>query len=291
MAGREAGSPGELIAGHMDQVKSQWAASEVAAVTSFQSTVPPRQRPDLPLVSQPCAWRVFCQHLSATRKDRACKNQGSVFNIIMTALKTVIITQNEREKRRTSLGKLWGEKTDHTLLFYHHRSLQKLIHFTLGAQPAETWCPNRRSCNPRYRVWGLCGSHPIHMGQDPVPGNPISVLHLQCVLSPRWVPTSELRVLTWLTCGPFSSLHRVAFTWGQAPLCGLLLCVLLSENLWWCHINITAYPLSNPRGHHCLVSPTLSSDNLIHNLIVILYWSTVGFCCLFRCIWTWFSYT
>ena len=195
MAGREAGSPGELIAGHMDQVKSQWAASEVAAVTSFQSTVPPRQRPDLPLVSQPCAWRVFCQHLSATRKDRACKNQGSVFNIIMTALKTVIITQNEREKRRTSLGKLWGEKTDHTLLFYHHRSLQKLIHFTLGAQPAETWCPNRRSCNPRYRVWGLCGSHPIHMGQDPEPRDPISALYLQCVLSPWRFPMSELGVL------------------------------------------------------------------------------------------------
>ena len=53
MAGREAGSPGELIAGHTDQVKSQWAASEVAAVISFQSTIPPQQRPDLALVSQP----------------------------------------------------------------------------------------------------------------------------------------------------------------------------------------------------------------------------------------------
>ena len=105
MAGREAGSPGELIAGHTDQVKSQWAASEVAAVISFQSTIPPQQRPDLALVSQPCAWCVFCQHFSGTRKDQACKNQGSVLNIITTALKTVTVTQNEREKRRTSLGK------------------------------------------------------------------------------------------------------------------------------------------------------------------------------------------
>ena len=105
MAGREAGSPGELIAGHTDQVKSQWAASEVAAVISFQSTFPPQQRPDLALVSQPCAWCVFCQHFSGTRKDQACKNQGSVLNIITTALKTVTVTQNEREKRRTSLGK------------------------------------------------------------------------------------------------------------------------------------------------------------------------------------------
>ena len=39
MAGREAGSPGELIAGHVDQAKSQRAAGEVAAVISFQSTL------------------------------------------------------------------------------------------------------------------------------------------------------------------------------------------------------------------------------------------------------------
>ena len=32
MARREAGSPGELIAGHMDQAKGRWAAGEVAAV-------------------------------------------------------------------------------------------------------------------------------------------------------------------------------------------------------------------------------------------------------------------
>ena len=76
--GRDAGSPGELIAGHMDQINGQWAAGEVAAVISFQSTVPPQQRPDLPsspsppLVSQPSG--VFSQHLSGTRKDRACQN-------------------------------------------------------------------------------------------------------------------------------------------------------------------------------------------------------------------------
>ena len=67
MAGREAGSPGELIAGHRDQAKSQSAAGDVAAVISFQSTVPPQQRPDLALASQPSG--VFSQHLSGTRKD------------------------------------------------------------------------------------------------------------------------------------------------------------------------------------------------------------------------------
>ena len=40
--GREAGSPGELTAGHTDQAKSQWAAGDVAAGISFQSTAPPR---------------------------------------------------------------------------------------------------------------------------------------------------------------------------------------------------------------------------------------------------------
>ena len=144
MAGREAGSPGELIAGHTDQVKSQWAASEVAAVISFQSTFPPQQRPDLALVSQPCAWCVFCQHFSGTRKDQACKNQGSVLNIITTALKTVTVTQNEREKRRTSLGKSDWPYTS----FYHHRSLQKLTHFTLGAQPAVTWVLTKGCATP-----------------------------------------------------------------------------------------------------------------------------------------------
>ena len=57
--GREAGSPGELTAGHTDQAKSQWAAGDVAAGISFQSIIPTQQRPDLPLVSQPCTWRVF----------------------------------------------------------------------------------------------------------------------------------------------------------------------------------------------------------------------------------------
>ena len=109
MVGREAGSPGELIAGHMDQTKGQWAAGEVAAVVSFWLTIPPQERPDLALVSQPCVWCVFCQHLSGTRKDRACQNQDSVFNIIMTAVETVNITQNQREERRTSLGQC-GER-------------------------------------------------------------------------------------------------------------------------------------------------------------------------------------
>ena len=59
MARREAGLLGQLIAGHMDQAKGQWAAGEVAAVISFQSIIPLQQRADLPLVFQPCIWCVF----------------------------------------------------------------------------------------------------------------------------------------------------------------------------------------------------------------------------------------
>ena len=53
MEGREAGSHGELNAGHMDQTKIQWAVGEVAAVFACQSTVPPQQRPDLPSSPSP----------------------------------------------------------------------------------------------------------------------------------------------------------------------------------------------------------------------------------------------
>ena len=97
----------------------------------------------------------------------------------------------------------------------------------------------------------------------------------QCGLSPLRFLTSELRVLPWLTSGPFSSLHLVTFTWGQVHLSGLLLCVVLSENLWWCQINIKAHPFSNPQGYHCLVSPRRISGTLICNLIFVLCWSQV----------------
>ena len=40
---KRAGLPGQLIAGHMDQAKSQWAAGEVSAVLSFQQSVHAQQ--------------------------------------------------------------------------------------------------------------------------------------------------------------------------------------------------------------------------------------------------------
>ena len=101
---KAAGLSGQLIAGHMDQAKSQWAAGEVAAVLSFQQSVHAQQRLDLPLVSSPESG-VFLQHLSRTTKDRDCQHQGSVFNITMTAIRTVTITENLRERG----GLLWDK--------------------------------------------------------------------------------------------------------------------------------------------------------------------------------------
>ena len=132
---------------------------------------------------------VFSPHLGGTRKNQACQVQGSVQQFIMTAIKTVNSTQNQRGKRRAFLWQEWGEETDPTSFYHPKRS--PLVS-TLGAQPAETWCPNPGSWDPRARVWGSCGSH---MGQDPVPGDHISALYLQCVLSPLRLPTSELQVL------------------------------------------------------------------------------------------------
>ena len=147
--------------------------------------------------------------------------------------------------------------------FYHPRRLPQLTHFYLKDPTSGNWCPVQGSCHPRCRawggsvtletvdlcprcqVWGLCGSHPSCMGQDPIPGDPTSALYLQCVLSPLRFPVSELRMLPWLTHGPFPSCHLVTFIWGQALLSELLLCVLLSENLWWCDSHIIAYHIPN----------------------------------------------
>ena len=154
---------------------------------------------------------MFFQHPSGTRKDLVYQNQGSVFNIIMTVVKTVNFTQNQVEER-TSQGQVWGQETDPLLSTVPGDYRNPLVS-TLGAQPAETWCPNQGLWDPpRCEVWGggvtlesveVCPQvqvlrimwvSPTH-GQESVPRNPISHFYLQCVLSPRRFPTSELRVL------------------------------------------------------------------------------------------------
>ena len=164
----------------MDQAKSQWAAGEVAAVISFQLTSLLSRDQTSPSSPSPASG-VFSQHLSGTRKDRACQNQGSVFNIIKTAVKTVNITQNQREEMRTSLEQVWGEETDPTLLSTIPGGYRNPLVFALGAQAAETWGPNQGSCDPWCWDLGLCGSHPFHVGQDPVYTETTCLLFTCCV--------------------------------------------------------------------------------------------------------------
>ena len=77
-----------------------------------------------------------------------------MFNIIKTAVKTVNITQTQREETRTSLEQVWGEETDPTLLSTIPGGYRNPLVFSLGAQAAETWCPNQWSGGPKWRVWG-----------------------------------------------------------------------------------------------------------------------------------------
>ena len=113
VVGREAGLLGELIAGTWIR-KKPMGSGEVAAVTSFRSTVLLSRDQPCPSPSSPASG-AFSQLLSGTRKDRACRNQGSALSMIMTAVETVNITE-PKGKGRTSLGQC-GERSP-TLHFF-----------------------------------------------------------------------------------------------------------------------------------------------------------------------------
>ena len=94
--------------------KKPMGSGEVAAVTSFRSTVLLSRDQPCPSPSSPASG-AFSQLLSGTRKDRACQNQGSALSMIMTAVETVNITE-PKGKGRTSLGQC-GERRP-TLHFF-----------------------------------------------------------------------------------------------------------------------------------------------------------------------------
>ena len=155
---------------------------------------------------------MFSQHLSGTRNDQACQNQGSVFNIIKIAVKTVNITENQKEERKTSLGKASGEETDPTFLSTILGDYRSPLVSTLGTQQRPGVLTKGRATpgagsgevvSP-WRVWKCApvqalrivwpSPHPRGSGSC-VHGDHMSALSLQCVLSPRRFPASELRVL------------------------------------------------------------------------------------------------
>ena len=146
-----AGLPGQLIAGHMDQAKSQKAAGCCCDLVPVDGLY--YQRPELPLVFQPS---VCCVFMTTKRNNQRlkCKHQGGVFNIIRKAVKAVNITEKQTEKRRMSLGQVWGKETDLILQSTQPGGHRDSLVSTIGAQPAETWCPDQGSCHPRCRVLG-----------------------------------------------------------------------------------------------------------------------------------------
>ena len=120
------------------QVRSLlWSPSGQLSLLSREQTCPSSSSP---------ASGVFSQHFREN-KNQACQNQGSVFNIIMTPVKTINITQNQREKRRTSLGQC-GERRPTLPLYAVPGGYRNPLVFTLGAQAAETWCPNHGQGTP-----------------------------------------------------------------------------------------------------------------------------------------------
>ncbi|CAI9177562.1 unnamed protein product [Rangifer tarandus platyrhynchus] len=67
------------------------AGARQAAAASFRVTVPTLRRQTWPSASSSVPG-VFSRHLSETTSDHACQNQGRVFDIITTAVKTAHIT-------------------------------------------------------------------------------------------------------------------------------------------------------------------------------------------------------
>ena len=115
-----------------------------------------------------------CFHSTAAgQKSLGPQHRGSVFNITMTAVRTVNITEN-RGERGGLLGDKSGKETDTSIC--QARRLQELTPFPVGAQPAETGVTLTKglptkgagsgrgpllrlwTCDPRCRV---LGGHPV----------------------------------------------------------------------------------------------------------------------------------
>ena len=163
---------------------------------SFQSALFSEEtRPAL--ISLPCAG-VFSLRLSGTRKDRACQSQGSVFNISMTAIKTVNITAEPRVKKKKKedfSGASVGRGDQPYAYFSHPSSYRNPFVSTSGTKPAETRCPNQELW-AQVESLGIVRVSPLPRGSGScVHRDHVSALYLQCVLFPLRFSMSELRVL------------------------------------------------------------------------------------------------
>ena len=144
-----AGLPGQLIVGHMDQAKSQKVAVCCCDLVTVDRPYSAETRP-APCLPALCPTGFLST--SAGQEDRACQNQGCVFNVIVTAVK--VVNRQNQGKEEDFSGASLGRGDQLYTSFYHPRKLQEPTCFRLGAHPAETWCPNQGLCHPRCRVWG-----------------------------------------------------------------------------------------------------------------------------------------
>ena len=156
----------------------------------------------------------------------------------MTSVKTVNITKNQREGRRTSLGKASGEETNPILLSTILRDYRNPLVSTLGAQQRPGVLTKGRGTPssgsggggvtlesvegcPQVQGLGIVwvSPHP-HGSGSCVHRDHTSALYLQCVLSPQipsiWIEAVSL-VNLWSFS--FSSPCRLHMRSG-----GLLLC-------------------------------------------------------------------
>ena len=125
---------------------------------SSQQTVQLSRDQSCPLSSGPESG-VFLQHLCGTTKAQDRHQQGSVFNIIMAAVKTA---PHGTEGTGGAARRHGGEEANRAHLCTQPGGHRNSLVSTIEAQPAETWCPNQGSCHPRCRVWE--GVHPRDCG-------------------------------------------------------------------------------------------------------------------------------
>ena len=164
--------------------------------------------------SCPASSRPALPCFSAPQRDRACHNWGSVFISGMNFQTSKTVTQNQRGKMRTFLRQVWGEETDPPLLSTILGDYRNPLVSTLGHPNQQRPCVHTKGlatpgagsrevvsiwrvwkCVPRCRV-GLCGSHPIHMGQDPVYSETTYLL-FTCSVS---CPLGDSQHLNWGYC-------------------------------------------------------------------------------------------
>ena len=68
---------------HVDQAKGQQEAGEATAVIYFESTIPTQQRPELPLIFQPCCPVSFLNTSASQERTEPARTKDRVGGVKM----------------------------------------------------------------------------------------------------------------------------------------------------------------------------------------------------------------